>query len=779
MLLLGLLFLGFSNLNAQSLVVNGYLTDSTSGEKLQGAYVFEASKAGGTSTNEYGFYSVSFNKDTVHLIVSYVGYQPIRRIIIGRKVHTLNFQLIPSVYLRTVEIAAQKNAAPIQEQTQMSSVSIPIEQIKKVPALFGEVDVLKVLQLLPGVSKGSEGSSGIFVRGGGADQNLILLDGVPVYNVNHLFGFFSVFNGDAISNVNLIKGGFPARYGGRLSSVIDINMKEGNNKKLHGEVGLGIISSRFTVEGPIKNEKTTFLIAGRRTYVDVFLRPITKAISKGAFSTGYYFYDLNAKVNHKFSDKDRVYLSAYLGKDVFSAKVTDESTNNNVVSSVTIKPALNWGNLTTSFRWNHLLSPKLFMNTTATYTQFNFRAGASFQLDQTDLVNSANNTSLSASNYKTSGIRDVGAKSDFDFSPNNNHHVKWGYNYIYHTFTPGIEDIQQSGTGLTAIDSSFGSSKIFANEGFVYLEDDWEISDRWKVNVGLHASGFLVRDTFYKSLQPRLSVRYLLNEKWSIKASAAKMTQYLHLLTNSGIGLPTDLWLPVTNKIVPQQSWQYALGTAYLYNKDFEVSVEGYYKAMDHVIEYKNGANFLSNNEDWESKVTAGKGWSYGGEVLIQKKYGKTTGWIGYTLAWAYRQFDEKNNGKKYFYKYDQRHNIGVVVSHQWKPNLDVSGTWVYNTGNALTLASEKYAALNNSTSFLNTIENAPQLNSFRAPSYHRMDLGINYHKKKKWGEVVYNFSIYNVYNRLNAFFIIQSGNELKKVSIFPILPSISINLKF
>jgi outer membrane receptor for ferrienterochelin and colicin len=785
-------FVGIHTLTAQNknnnITVFGYVSDSLSNEKLIGAYVYDIVSKTGTATNTFGFFSLTIPNDTAFLIFSYIGYKPFSIILTDKNNNSANYLLAKNNNLKTVTVKAFKNA-PIHEQTQMSSIDIPIELIKKVPVMFGETDVLKVLQMLPGIAKGNEGTSGIYVRGGSPDQNLILLDGVPVYNVNHLFGFFSVFNGDAIKNVQLIKGGFPARYGGRLSSVIDMNMKDGNNKKLHGEGGVGIISSRLTLEGPIKNDKTTFLVAGRRTYIDLLMRPLSKLLSKGLFSVGYYFYDFNAKISHQFSNKDKLFLSGYLGNDKFGIKAGDKFTYDNVENTTSLNGSLNWGNVTTAARWNHLFSPKLFSNFTLTYTRYKFKVGQSLQNEEHNLITNTTNKTSYSSTY-ISGINDLGLKLDFDNNINRLHHLRFGGNIIYHTFTPGVNSSKFVLDNTSVFDSTQAASVINAIEDYLYIEDDWSISKKLKTNVGLHLSSFLVGKSFYKSVQPRLAIRYLITDLVSIKASAVRMTQYLHLLSNAGLGLPTDLWLPVTGAVKPQDAWQEAVGIAYTYHNDYEFSIEGYYKNMNNVIEYKNGASFLSGANNWESLVTAGKAWAYGSEFLVQKKYGKLTGWIGYTLAWNKRQFVDKNNNKPFYYKYDRRHDLGIVASYTFNPKWDLSANFVFASGNALTLGTDRYLTLQNNTnpfgfnSFAQYIENVESINSYRTPAYHRMDIGANRYIKTKWGSLILNFSIYNVYNRLNVFFITSATNNngdlvLRKVSIFPIIPSFTVNFKF
>src|SRR5690554_5701221 len=532
--------------------------------------------------------------------------------------------------LEGVEIRATQER-DILERTQMSSVDISMDKVRDLPVLFGERDVLKTIQLLPGVQSGSEGSSGMYVRGGGPDQNLILIDGVPIYNATHLFGFFSVFNTDAINSVKLIKGGFPAEYGGRLSSVVDIRMKEGNTKEIHGEGGIGLIASRLTVEGPIVKDKTSFMISGRRTYIDVLTRPIIRA--QGDIDAGYYFYDLNAKVNHKFSERSRIYLSGYFGNDRFYVKDQYSYGGAGYQQDDRYEARLQWGNGIGALRWNYVFNPRLFSNTTVTYSKYTFNIFNQSESAYEENGNTVNN--FSRIEY-LSGIQDWSGKIDFNFLPNPDHYIKFGGGYIYHMFNPGINRYRERSENNHA-DTLFGSSKIYANEFYGYIQDDFKITERIKLNGGLHFSGFAVEDKTYFSVQPRFSGRYIINERTSLKASYATMAQYLHLLTNAGIGLPTDLWVPPTADIKPQTAHQIALGAAHQPVKGYEVSLEAYYKKMDNLIEYRDGASFMGNAGDWQSKVATGKGWSYGAELMIEKKIGKTNGWIGYTLSWTDR----------------------------------------------------------------------------------------------------------------------------------------------
>lgn len=570
---------------AQQVTISGYVTEKKSGERLIGATVFIPEKNIGTATNAFGFYSITMQADDIKLKASYIGYATFSKEISLKQNTTLNIELESAKEMKEVVITSKKDA--IHERTQMSSIDLPIQTIKSLPAFLGEVDVLKAIQLLPGVQAGNEGSSGFYVRGGGPDQNLILLDGVPVYNASHLFGFFSVFNADAIRSVELVKGGFPARYGGRLSSVLDINMKEGNKNKLHGEGGIGLIASRLTLEGPIQKGKSSFMISGRRTYYDIIAKPFIR----GNFKGGYYFYDLNGKVNFKLTKKDHLYISGYLGDDKFYAKQKQEDGSS---LSSSFNTDLKWGNITTVARWNHQYNNKLFGNLTAYYSQYRF------------IVSTQTKSTFSGANDEfylkySSGINDKAVKYDFDYIPHPNHYVKAGVGYVNHTYKPGAQQTRVAAAGFKQ-DTTIATKDINAGEIDAYIEDDIKISSKLKANLGVHWTGFMVQDKFYHAIQPRVSARYLINDKLSAKASFVQMNQFIHLLTNSSIGLPTDLWVPVTARVPMQKSYQVAAGLAYTHFTGIEVSLEGYYKTMDNVLEYKEGASFFNPGSNWEDR---------------------------------------------------------------------------------------------------------------------------------------------------------------------------------
>lgn len=773
-------------LKAQKFTISGSVKARNSGEHLIGASIYSITTAQGTTANNYGFYSITLPRDTVHLRVSYVGYEPLTLRFLLTRDTTMNLELNDGTELKAVEITATAEEQ-MQESTRMGTIDVPIEQIKAMPALLGETDVLKVLQLLPGVQSGAEGSSGLYVRGGGPDQNLLLLDGVPVYNASHLFGFISVFNADAINHVELVKGGFPARYGGRLSSVIDISMKEGNTKELKGEGSFGLVASRVTVEGPIKKDRTSFIVSARRTYIDILSRPLVKALSEGDVTTGYFFYDLNTKINHRINDRNRIYLSAYLGDDKAYSRIEDsyenQSPNGTERVSYNDEFSLRWGNITTALRWNRIFTNKLFSNVTATYSRYRFAVSAESENKTTD--NSGTITEFFKDEY-ISGIRDYALKWDLDYIPDPNHYIRFGVQGIQHLFTPGVYSYRDT----EKRDTTFGARKIFAEEFYGYIEDDFLVTSKLKINAGIHASGFYVQNKFYHSLQPRLSARYLLTPDVSFKASYAEMTQYIHLLTNAGLGLPTDLWVPATQLIRPERSYISSAGLAYNLSKTYEVSLEGYYKKMKGLIEYKDGASYLNIESDWQTKVETGSGESYGAEVFLQKKTGRVNGWVGYTLSWTNRTFANLNNGKTFPYKYDRRHDVEVALTYSWKENKDLALTWVYGTGTAVSLPKSSYEQSPSDLPLPHfgggggSIDFYESRNNYRMRPYHRLDLSYTTKKKTKFGERAWSIAIYNVYSRKNPFFMDvgydkQGRKKFVQYSLFPLIPSIAYRFKF
>ena len=753
--------------------LSGIIRESGSGETLPGVSIYCDSLRIGVQSNAYGFYSLTLPEGKHRIKISALGFSAIDSVITFNQNLRVDFNVGQGIALKEVVINAEAKKR-ISEESQMSVINIPVQQIKDIPALMGEKDVLKVIQLMPGVQKGSEGSSGIYVRGGGPDQNLIILDDANVYNAYHLFGFFSLFNGDALKSVELVKGGFPASYGGRLSSVINMQMKEGNQEEFHGEAGIGLISSRLVLEGPLKKKKSSFLISARRTYVDALIYPFLPPEQKG----GYFFYDLNAKLNYTLTDKDRLYLSGYFGKDKFYFNSNNDGFK--------LKGNLNWGNATGTLRWNHIYSGKLFSNTSAIFTNYQLGIGSREEFDSTyfDL-------------QFGSAIRDYTIKHDFDFYPNSKHHIRFGGLAIFHRFKPSAVVVKSS----DALSAGISVNSIYTMESGLYVEDDWKISGRLKANIGLRVSHYVANKTSFTNPEPRVSARYSITEKSAVKASYALMNQYLHLLSSTGVSLPTDLWVPATRNLRPMQSQQWALGWAQELPKGINLTIEGYYKNMRDISFYKEGASFLliDNPEgaqgiNWEKNITQGKGWSYGSEFLLQKEKGKWSGWIGYTLSWTYVQFDSINFGKKFFPRYDRRHDISIVNIYKFNDRIKLSCTWVYGTGNAITLPVAQYDAAPHNPAqidnysqynFIGFRNDYGEKNSFRMAPYHRLDVGIQFTKVKKRYTRTFELSFYNAYNRWNPFFYyIEKGvtatqNKLMQITLFPILPSVSWSWKF
>ena len=800
-----------SKLAAQNFSISGSVSDASNGESLIGTTVYLKENKRASSTNQYGFYSINAPKGKYTLVCQLVGYSTFTANIELSSNQSLNIKLATSEkQLQEVEVTAKGNEENVKS-TQMSAVNLDMAEIKKIPAFMGEVDILKTIQLLPGVKNAGDGNTGFYVRGGGPDQNLILLDEANVYNASHLMGFFSVFNGDAIKNVNLIKGGMPAQYGGRLSAVLDITMKEGNNQKFEVDGGIGVIASRLTIQGPIIKNKASFIISARRTYVDILAKPwLDKSDFKG---TSYFFYDLNAKLNYRVNDKNRLFLSTYHGRDLFDYKDNEAGFNTRIP----------WGNTTASFRWNHIFNSKLFSNATAVYSNYDFN----FAATQDDFE------------FKIkSGIRDYNLKYDLNYFPNSRHNIRAGVNYIFHIFTPTNVSAKQGET-------SFDLGKVirlYSHDASVYVGDDWDLTQKIRVNVGLRYGNFtqigpftrykknefgVVNDTVnyssnkkvvnYDGLEPRFSIRYTLNPSSSLKASYTKNYQYIHLATISSLSLPTDVWMPCTEEIKPQIGNQYALG--YFKNfKDnaFETSVEVYYKTMANQIEYKEGAEPSDNVYDNpDNAFTYGKGWAYGAEFFVKKAKGKFTGWIGYTLSWTWRQFDQINYGTNFLAKYDRRHDASLVLTYDLNKLWNFGAVWVYATGNRGTLPNG-FFLYEGSQSYDYGLRN-----SYKFVSYHRMDVNITFtpdrekhleNKRKrlvkqyvkdgkdttnivltkKWTRNFSNsftLSVFNVYNRYNPYFIYftREGDFLngtlkvgaKQVSLFPILPSVTWNFKF
>ncbi len=770
--------------------ISGYMTDASSGESLISAALVEQQSGQGTVTNNYGYYTLTLPAGEVALEFSYIGYETVAMSLQLVRDTVLHVALKPSAeFLQGASVTASRSEIGVRG-TQMSAIEIPVHQIKHVPALAGEVDVIKAIQLLPGVQSGTEGSAGLYVRGGGPDENLLLLDGVPIYNVNHMMGFFSVFNADAIKNVTLYKGSFPARFGSRISSILDVRMKDGNDREYHGSASLGLLSAKFQVEGPIIKGKTTFNVSARRTYYDILSQPLIAYYQRhwgdGERGTGgYYFYDVNAKLTHTFSNRDKLYVSYYMGDDRVYARIktSDELYSNQ------LKLGWNWGNIVASARWNHVFNPRLFVNATLNYTQYRHSLDVS---GKESYAGGTDGFAMSVAYHSL--INDISAAADFEYNPSPAHDIRFGATYIRHTFKPSITTVRAAvdspADQPSAIDTTFGDKNLFTGEAAAYFEDNWSVTDWLKINLGLRYAMYDTDGRFYHSLEPRVSLRALITGDLSLKASWSRMSQSVHMLSNSNISLPTDLWVPVTSRIRPMRSNQAAAGVFYsLGPVDF--SLEGYYKTMDNVLEYREGASFFGSSSGWEDKVAMGRGWAYGVEFLVQKKTGKLTGWVGYTWSKTMRQFDREghviNNGIPFPAKYDRRHDLSVTAAYEVTRKIDLAATFIFGTGICGSLATQTisvipaYSAVSQNP-FLTTVtvDYLEGRNNYRMPSYQRLDLGVNFKRTFRNGHHrTIGLSVYNVYNRNNPFLVYRSGNQLKQLSIFPLMPSLAYTYEF
>ncbi len=765
--------------------ISGTITDSSTGETIIGATVFEESTGAGARTNTYGFYSLSLPAGKDYKIrVTYLGYETKYVNTSDAVNNKLDIKIeVKAKQLGNVVVSSKRSDANVQS-TQMGTIDLSIEKVKTLPAFFGEVDMLKTLQLMPGVQSAGEGSSGFYVRGGGPDQNLILLDDAVVYNTGHLFGFFSVFNADALKNTTLIKGSLPANYGGRLSSVVDVTMKDGNNQDYKVKGGIGLLASRLSIEGPIQKGTSSFILSGRRTYVDVLSKIALSGVENDQVldQVPYYFYDFNAKMNYKIGDKDKLFLSGYFGQDVFDFQSNTGSFGARIP----------WGNATGTLRWNHIINNRMFINTTFLLNSYNFEFAGSAQ-DVTFGLRS--------------GVRDKSVKSDWEYYTKADHTIKAGINYTYHKFIPNVVFGEAEGQVFEPDQNLYKFSHDFS----AYALDEFDLGDKVRMNIGLRWGTFISVGPFtdyvysnnvpvdstvygkgeklktYSGFEPRFQSRIQLNQSSSLKLGATRTYQYMHLVSNNGSTLPTDLWVPSGLHIEPQKAWQYSAG----YFKNFkdnlwETSVEVYYKDMQNQLEYRNGYT-PNTSRDIVYEFVKGKGWSYGAEFYVNKSRGKWTGWIGYTLSWTKRQFPDLNDGEVYYARYDRRNDLSIVNSYEINDRWTVSAVFVYGSGSAITLPTRLYIWGDE------IVQDYSDINAYRLPNYHRLDISAILKPKKKLFNKVDNswaFSIYNVYNRQNPYIIYMDTEgspnsptgvdiKVKQLSILPILPSVTWNFEF
>ncbi len=769
--------------------VSGLITDYASDETLIGAGVTAGNN--GAESNNFGFYSLTLPRsaDTVAVTYSYVGYEPQIHRFRALKDTVLNIRLVSGAALSEAVVTAQQETGI--SATKMSAIEVPLQIVKSAPALFGESDVIKTIQLLPGVQGGLEGFSGIYVRGGGPDENLLLLDGIPVYNAEHMLGIFSMFQPEAIKKMTLIKGAFPARYGGRISSIVDVRTNDGNLYETSGNIGISMLADKFHLEGPLWKGKTSYSISARGMHT-AFLKPMLKALK---FDGNYYFYDLDAKLTHWVNERNRLYLNVYNGMDNLHYKHAEKQQytlpNSPVQSTNNASMGMRWGNTVAALRWNHILSGQLFSNTTLAYNRYRFVTVTDLLMEERQ-----GNTVMDKNYYSfdyRSGMRDWVLKTDLDYFPSTRHKLHFGGSYTLHRFIPETSSIaRQVNDAATQVDTSWRSSILvqIGHEFSLYAEDEIQLSDALALNPGVHASLFNTQGKSYWALEPRMSAKWAFAQGWSTKAAYSRMSQYVHLLSSSQMSLPIDLWVPITRNIAPEVSSQYSLGLYYGGIRGWEFSLEAYFKDMDNVVEYKDGVSFFLNSVGWENKVETGRGRAMGIELFVEKTMGKTTGWLGYTLSKSDRIFPTINAGKSFPFRYDRRHNINLVLNHRFSKKFDMSTTWTYASGGVTTLG-ERTVAMSSPTGEVYEAEHVPSRNNFRLPASHTLNLGFNLHKPHYRGESVWNLSIYNAYNHMNPNFVVKDtdsffrGDEyvmrakLVKLTILPIFPSIGYTRSF
>jgi len=738
--------------------LSGTITDAETGEALIGAAIYITALQKGAITNTYGFYSITFSsQDSVSVVFSYVGYKPQVKKIPFIKSHRIDVQLNAGEgLLDEVVIEAQRPDENVQ-RAQMGTMDIPVTRIGELPVILGETDILKVVQLLPGIQSGNEGTTGFFVRGGNADQNLVQLDEATVYNPNHLFGLFSTFNSRALNNVTLIKGGFPAQYGGRLSSILHVTMKEGNNREMKGSGGIGLITSQFSLEGPLKKSKASFIVSGRRTYIDLLARPFTAPGNR----SNYHFYDINAKLNWKPGERDRIFFSYFNGRDNAEYKET-----------VGIFYKVLFGNATATLRWNHLFGQKLFLNTSVVFNQY----------DQN--IETVQNNSFS---QVFSGINDKGAKAEFQYLPNLNHTILFGAHYTNHGFlSKGKSGAQSSGN--QSLDIGAIPAKYF-DEMALYLNDEIEINKSVSASLGVRAPAFISSRVEYFKVEPRATVKVSVGPTASIKGAYTVMNQFLHLVPSSTASVPTNVWVPSSTKTKPQLSEQFSVGFFKNFEQNkYEASLEFYYKTMGNQVLFPGG-NQLVESLDVDTALVYGKGWSKGFELFIKKSTGRFTGWASYTLSKTDQQFPDLNFGRRFPFQYDRRHSISLVGTYVLNKRWTFSGVFVYSSGNAFTLPVGRISVANGGSLFEGNYFVYEGKNNSRLPAYHRLDVSAIYKKERKIFGKKYDsewvLGFYNLYSRNNPYFVYlyvdhnENKPKAKQVSLLPIIPSVSYNFKF
>jgi hypothetical protein len=741
---------------AQKVTISGYVMDGETKEALIGANIYEVKIRKGTASNQYGFYSLTLPVvDTLEVIISYVGYKPAAKKIATSTNLRMDIPLMASSMLSEVEINAARNDDNVNK-AQMGVIYVPMREVRNLPVLMGERDILKVIQLLPGVQQAQEGTTGFFVRGGNLDQNLVQLDEATVYNPSHLFGLVSTFNINSINNVQLIKSGFPAQYGGRLSSILDITMKDGNKEKYQAEGGIGILSSNLTIQGPLIKNKASMIVSARRSYLDLFQRAFV-----ANNTTLYAFYDVNAKINFELGKRDKIYLSAFKGRD-----------NGSYTGSNSLNYNIGLGNSTVTARWNHLFGNNIFANT-------------SFILNSYDLGLSNSQGSYYSLFY--TGIKDVNGKTDFTWTINTNHVINFGGSYFYHTLFPATFSDRIPGSGNKVKLDPSKIEKRYADEIAIYLNHDWIISPQIAINYGIRVPHYIAENKTYTQLEPRATMKVNLNRTMSVKASYTEMNQFVHAVPYSSASLPTDIWIASNDLVKPQNSQQYSFGVFKNFSDNlYEVSLELYHKDMKNQVLFKHGTQ-LNIQSEIENELTFGKGTSKGAEFFIKRNTGRLTGWISYTLSKTTQTFAELNYGKAFPFTYDRRHNLSIVATYKINDRWSVSGDFVFRTGSAFTMPPGRIPVADG-TLYDGWYYDYTTRNNSRQKSYHRLDVSFSYKKQRTMFRRKYDsewvFGAYNVYSRKNPYFVYVTVNseqvpQAKQVSLLPIVPSVSYNFKF
>lgn len=770
--------------------VSGYITDAQTGEQLYAATIFEQNSKTGTTSNRFGFFSISLPEGQVDLQISFVGYTSQNRTMNLKTDTELKIALKSDNKLDEVLVKGSSNS--LASSNRLGQVKLSAKALAKLPSLMGEKDVMKSITLLPGVLQGSEGSAGIFVRGGSPDQNLILLDDVPLYNVSHLFGFVSVFTPEAINSIDFYKGGFPARYGGRLSSVVDLRMKDGNKFKRETSINLGLISSQFTTEGPIKNGESSYFFSVRRTLLDLLFKGVAKVAQQNMDEQAipsYGFHDINGKVNFKLNESNHLYWSFYSGKDNLSFEYRDHTKSTEKEETQKTSGAMHWGNVMTALKLNSRLNSKLFLNTTLSGSIFNY--GDLFKSNTETVVIS----DVSKSNFRLeyqSQIRTIGLKTDFDIYGKSNLPFQVGLFASASTYLPGKQQVQRD-----EVTDEYSSNEISSVDYGIYVDKRFNLGNKFSLTTGLRNAYYTIRnEKTYVAFEPRLNLTFTPDDNTSYMASYALMTQPIHLLSNGNVGLPTDIWVPSTKIIEPETSDIYSIGLKNSLLPDLKLSVEAYYKRLNHVISFTEGDGILDVDQNWEQKITSGKGRAWGVETELRHNTSKLESWIGYTLAWNERKFEDINKNRWFPYQYDRRHKLDLGIILKLNKDWSASATWTFQSGAPATYSGLDYAGfpynLNDETTELfsgkpvnaNRIQYYHSINGVRLPAYHRLDIGLT----KEWTSYgktkALSLSIYNVYSRQNPYFIYaktrpDGSTGLKQFSLFPIIPSISYRICF